>query len=92
MRVVGSLFPKKFEGGDIGSVVGPCTLDLEDADKRVCVDMGLPRRICYNATSDIEHVSVKFKEEEAPREVLFEMCQRSVLLARIKGEVRQVQV
>ena len=27
----------------------------------------------------------------APREVLFEMCQRRVLLARIKGEVRQVQ-
>ena len=26
-----------------------------------------------------------------PREVLFEMCQRRVLLARIKGEVRQVQ-
>jgi len=28
----------------------------------------------------------------ALREVLFEMCQRRVLLARIKGEVRQVQV
>ena len=26
-----------------------------------------------------------------PREVLFEVCQRRVLLARIKGEVRQVQ-
>jgi hypothetical protein len=26
-----------------------------------------------------------------PRELLFEMCQRRVLLARIKGEVRQVQ-
>jgi len=26
-----------------------------------------------------------------PREVLFEMCQRRVLLARIEGEVRQVQ-
>ena len=26
-----------------------------------------------------------------PREVLFEMCQRRVLLARVEGEVRQVQ-